>query len=137
MIVSALLASLGFSCIPMGAEYGTPSATYKAAGIVVCGSDDSPLEGVRASLLRVHSNGNYIMDTTYTGPEGRFFLQGSEFPGSKLNVELLHLNGEITGSFTRMVLEADYSKETFTGSSGSWYEGSALIDFGTIKMQLE
>ena len=143
MIVSALLASLGFYCIlPAPAygtppnEYGSPSATFKARGFVVSEEDDSPIEGIRVELKRTISS-FYAIDRTYTGSDGFFFLQGSDFPVRKLYVEFIDVDGETNGLFERKVIEADYSNETFTGSSGAWYDGSAEIDLGIIKMKPE
>ena len=136
MIISALLALLGFSCGNSGdngrewaAEYGMPSATYKAKGVVVSELDDSPIQGIRAELKR-----DYPIATTYTNSEGFFSLIGSDFPGQKLFVELTDVDN---GSFVSMEIEADYTNKTFTGSSGGWYEGEAEIDLGIIKMKPE
>ena len=139
IIVPALLASLGYSCIGwFAAEYGCPNATYKAKGIVVSDSDGSPIEGIRASLFRDTAYENYEepypIATAYTNSSGFFFLEGSEFPRLKLYLELLDLDGELNGSFERMEIKADYSIKTFTGGDGHWYEGEATIDFETIKM---
>jgi len=146
LIISALLASLGFSCVFYGVdEYGSPSATYKAKGVVVSESDDSPIEGICVSLIKKETRYNYELDTTdihirtittaYTDSDGFFFLDGEEGSSNlKLYLVLIDVDGEINGSFERMEIEADYTDETFTGSSGNWYEGEAEIDFGFIKM---
>jgi putative lipoprotein (rSAM/lipoprotein system) len=139
ILISALLALLGFSSakceIGGGAmEYGTPRATYKAKGVVVSESDDSPIEGISTVLTR---NGIRDMDTAYTDSKGSFSLKGSEFPRQKLYVELTDVDGEENGSFAKMEIEADYTNETFTGGDGSWYRGTAEIDLGIIKMKPE
>jgi putative lipoprotein (rSAM/lipoprotein system) len=138
ILISVLLALFGFSCgkgvnggDPVN-EYGTPSASYKAKGVVVSESDDSPIKGIRAELKR-----DYTIDTAHTNSEGSFFLKGEEFPRQKLYVVLTDVDGAENGSFAQKVIEADYTNETFTGSSGNWYEGEAEIDLGTIKMQPE
>jgi len=137
MVITALLALLGFSCPFYAAgEYGTPHATYKVKGVVVSEADDSPIEGIRAALNRERSSYTYTIATTYTDSEGYFFLQGSEFPNLKLHVELLDVDGEKNGSFARLEVEADFRYKTFTGSSG-WYEGEAELDLGIIRMKPE
>jgi putative lipoprotein (rSAM/lipoprotein system) len=139
IIISALLSLLGFTagtCISPDAygspyaEYGTPSATYKAKGVVVSESDESPIEGIRTELKR-HST----MDTAYTDSKGVFSLKGSTYPREKLYVELTDVDGEENGSFVRMGIDADYTNETFTGGDGHWYRGTAEIDLGIIKMK--
>jgi len=132
--IPSLLALLGFSCFINGgyAEYGVPSATYKAKGIVVSEEDNTPIEGIHARLFMENSYRNYTLDSTLTDSYGSFSLIGHEFPGQMLYVELLHLDGELTGTFTKKILEADFTNATFTGGSGNWYEGQATIDLGTI-----
>jgi putative lipoprotein (rSAM/lipoprotein system) len=141
IVISALLSLLGFTagtCDGGGGggakEYGVPSATYKAKGVVVSELDNSPIEGIRAELKRSY----YTMDTAPTDSEGSFSLRGSEFPRQKLYVELTDVDGEENGgSFAKKEIVADYTNETFTGSSGNWYEGEAEIDLGTIRMTPE
>jgi putative lipoprotein (rSAM/lipoprotein system) len=142
IVISALLSLLGFTagtCMPTPAygspasEYGTPSATYKAKGVVVSESDDSPIKGIRTELKR-----SGTIDTAYTDSNGSFSLVGDgKKPRQKLSVELTDVDGEKNGSFAKMEIEADYTNETFTGSSGHWYSGEAEIDLGIIKMKPE
>ena len=161
MLISALLALLGFSCantenvrdsgndvspavdvapavvVPaakvtaLSVEYGVPSATYKAKGVVVSESDGSPIKGIRAEL-----KGDSTIDTVYTDNEGFFFLKGSVFPRKILYVVLTDVDGELNGSFVKMQIEADYTNKTFTGGGG-WYSGEAEIDLEGIKMKPE
>jgi putative lipoprotein (rSAM/lipoprotein system) len=139
IIISTLLALLGFTswkCDTGGgyAEYGTPSATYKAKGVVVAESDDTPIKGIQTVLTR---NGTREMDTAYTDSAGSFSLSGSGHPHQiLLYVELTDVDGEENGLYAPMEIEADYTKETFTGGSG-WYWGEAEIDLGTIRMKPE
>jgi putative lipoprotein (rSAM/lipoprotein system) len=141
ILISALLALLGFSCGKAGgtaAEYGTPSATYKAKGVVVSETDDSPIEGIQAELKRdATTDYDYAIDTAHTDSEGSFSLRGEEFPRQKLYVILTDIDGEENGLYAPTEIEADYKNETFTGSSGNWYEGTAEIDLGIIKMKPE
>jgi putative lipoprotein (rSAM/lipoprotein system) len=138
ILISALLALLGFSCGNNGGEYGSPpveygvpSASYKAKGIVVSEADDSAIEGIRAELKR-----HYTIDTADTDDKGAFSLRGSEFPRQKLYVVLTDVDGEKNGLFAGKEIEVDYTNETFTGG-GRWYEGEAEIDLGIIKMKPE
>ena len=142
LVISAFLASLGFSCFYGGngggyAEYGSPHATYKVKGVVVSEENDSPIVGIRAELREEYSYSNYVIATAYTDSQGVFFLQGSAFPRATLNVELTDVDGEINGSFVSMNIEADFSNKTFTGGSGAWYDGEAEIDLGIIRMKPE
>jgi len=134
IMISALMALLGFSCGNGGGvdEYGVPSATYKAKGVVVSESDNSPIKGIRAEL-----KGTYAISTAYTDSDGFFSLEGSEFPRQKLYVELIDVDGELNGSFVKTEKEADFTNATFTGGNGHWYAGTAEIDLGKIKMKPE
>jgi putative lipoprotein (rSAM/lipoprotein system) len=132
IIISALVALLGFSC-GYGEDnwgtntYGSPHATYKVKGIVVSNVDDSPIKGIRAELT---GNATFTIATSYTDNSGFFFLEGSEFPRLKL---LLVLTDAEESTFARKEVEADFSTKTFTGGSG-WFAGTAEIDLGTIRM---
>ena len=145
VIIPFLLALLGFSCDPdIRVEYGSPSATYKAKGVVVSEADNSPIEGIQANLLKRYDSYDNEkafyreIATTYTNSQGYFFLEGSEHSsGLKLYLELTDGDEETDGSYERMLMEADYSNKTFTGGSGNWYSGEAEINFGTIKMKPE
>jgi len=133
ILISALLALLGFSCgngreLPV--EYGTPKATYKAKGVVVSEEDNSPIKGICAQFT---SGSN----TVYTGGNGSFSLEGDEFPRQKLYVKLIDVDGEENGSFAGMEIEADFTNAAFTGGDGHWYEGKAEKDLGIIKMRPE
>jgi len=147
IVISSLLALLGFSCfngIGTGkgnggyAEYGTPRATYKAKGVVVSKSDDSPIEGIRAELKNDSYYFHYPVATAFTDSDGFFFLEGDAFPSLKIFfVELTDVDGEENGLFAVKRIDADYTNKTFTGSSGNWYDGEAEIDLGIIKMKPE
>jgi putative lipoprotein (rSAM/lipoprotein system) len=136
ILISALMALLGFSSVNCKAgvdssktEYGVPSATYKAKGVVVSESNNSPIKGIRAEL-----KGYDAIDTAYTNSEGSFSLKGEEFPGKKLYVKLIDDDGEENGLFAGMEIEADYTNKKFTGGGG-WYAGEAEIDLGIRKMK--
>ena len=152
-ILVVLMAWLGFSCETENFEnsknigplmYGTPTATFKpkAKGVIISETDDIPIEGIRAVLkARWGTEGQfyyYGMDTVYTDSNGIFELKNERIvPAAfekSIYVELSDVDGEENGSFTDMDIEADYSKETFTGGDGSWYQGEAEKNLGAIKM---
>ena len=135
IVISSLLSLLGFSCVNGRdglVEYGTPSATYKAKGVVVSEADDTPIKGIYTELKR-----NSAIASAYTNSDGSFSLEGREFPRQKLYVKLIDVDGEENGLFTKMEVEADYTDITLTGDSGNWYEGEAELDLGIIKMKPE
>jgi len=139
ILITALLALLGFSCGDGGngggdrVEYGTPSATYKAKGVVVSEADNSPIKGIKTEFKSSYGG---TQNEVLTDSEGSFSIQCLEFPRKKLYVKLIDVDGEENGGlFDEMEIEADYTNSTFTGGSGNWYEGEAEIDLGTIKMK--
>jgi len=136
ILISALLALLGFSCGNreeiFRVEYGTPSATYKAKGVVVSEADNSPIKGIRTEFKSPRFDSN---NAAYTDSDGSFSLESLLFPYQKQYVELTDVDGEENGLFAGMEIVADYTNATFTGGSGHWYEGSAEIDLGIIKMK--
>ena len=137
-ILAVLLTWLGFSCdiIHPADEYGTPSATFKAKGIVVSQENDVPIEGIRVVLKTDSDAAKYGIDTVYTDSKGAFNLksQKHEFDYNKLYVELTDVDGEKNCSFTDKDVIADYSNEKFKGGSGNWYRGEAEKDLGIIKL---
>jgi putative lipoprotein (rSAM/lipoprotein system) len=138
ILISTLLALLGFSCgnreREFVAAYGTPSATYKAKGVVVSEADGSPIKGIRIKFKNNRFDPN---NAAYTDSEGSFTLKSLLFPYQKQYVELTDVDGEENGLFAGMEIEADYTNATFTEGSGNWYSGQAEIDLGTIKMKPE
>ena len=141
ILISALLALLGFSCgnsVTEGRlEYGTPSATYKAKGVVVSEADDSPIKGIKIELKGDALN-YWSIASAFTNSDGSFSLGGDGFPMSnqKLCVQLSDVDGEENGGlFAEMEIEADYTNKTFTGGDGHWYRGQVEVDLGTINMK--
>ena len=137
-ILAILMAWLGYSCdiLHPAKEYGTPTATFKAKGIVLSQENDVPIEGIRAVLKTDRGVAGYGIDTVYTDNKGVFNLISAkdEFAHNKLYVELCDIDGDKNGSFTDKDVEADYSKETFKGGNGNWYRGEAEKDLGLVRM---
>jgi len=136
-ILASLLAWLGISCDEWGMkEYGTPSAIYKAKGVVVSETDNVPIEGIRAVLKVPHWNSEgifYGMDTVYTDSKGVFKLKSHEGYGSNFYVELADVDGEKNGSFTDKDVEVDFSHVKFKGNG--WDDREVEKDLGTIKLK--
>ena len=141
-ILAIIMTWLGFSCKTedniniIACEYGVPSATYKAKGVVVSQTNDAPIEGIRAVLK---ARKDFGIDTVYTDSKGVFNLKSREreFDFDKLYVELTDVDGDKNGSFNDMEVEADYSNATFTGGDKHWDRGEAEKDLGIIKLQLK
>ena len=148
-ILVALLACLGFagvsfSCDENGGggrnEYGSPSADYKAKGVVVSEADESPIIGIQAVLKKKRNYASeeqfYEIGSTHTNITGNFSAEGrlTSFGKDILYVELTDVDGAENGLFATTVIEADFRNVAFTGSSQRWYRGTANIDLGAIKM---
>jgi len=150
-VLAALLVWLGFSGTVIGcdgarrwnggyAEYGVPSATFKAKGVVVSETDNTPIEGIRAVLLEkdnydFEENFYEIGGPVFSNNSGNFNVAGESFPRKEIfYVKLTDVDGEENGLFADKVVEADFRNVTFTGGSGNWYEGQTEINLGTIKM---
>ena len=133
-ILAALLAWFGFSAIfvTCKAAYGTPSATYKAKGVVVSEKDGAPIEGIRA-ILKTQEDATWGMETVYTDSKGVFKLKSQREMFDKLYVELTDVDGEKNGSFNDKDVEVDFSHVKFKGSS--WDDREVEKDLGTIKLK--
>ena len=141
-ILAVLLAWLGYSCdiLHPAKEYGTPSATFKAKGVVVSQTDDATIEGIRVVLKYDNYDPDIKfrgIDTVYTDSKGVFNLKSPkyEFALNKLYVELTDVDGEKNGSFIDADVIADYSSEKFNGGDGHWYRGEVEKDLGVVKME--
>ena len=138
-ILAVLLSWLGFSCDENenGVEYGTPTATFKAKGVVVSETDDAPIEGIRAVLkARWSAENEFGIDTVYTDGKGVFNLKSRQGDfGNKLYIELSDIDGAENGWFVDKEVEADFTNEKFTGGDNSWYRGEAEKDLGTVKLE--
>ena len=139
-ILAVLLSWLGFTCDEWGAdEYGTPTATFKAKGVVVSEMDDAPIEGIRAVLkARYSAEHEFGIDTVYTDSKGAFNLksQRDDF-GKVLYVEFSDVDGAENGWFVDKEIEADFTNEKFTGGDNSWYRGEAEKDLGTVQLRVK
>ena len=135
-LLAILVAWLGFSCDKWGMEkYGTPSAMYKAKGVVVSQTNDAPIEGIRAVLKTRWEDDNFRgIDTVFTDSKGVFRLTtDNEMYFNKLYVELNDVDGEKNGLFTDKDVEVDFSHVKFKGSG--WDRGEVEKDLGIIKME--
>ena len=136
-ILAFVLSLLGFSAILSSCvKYGAPvsKAIYKAKGIVVSKTNDTPIEGIRA-VLKGHFS--YGLDTVYTDNRGVFNLKSKKIDdlGLRFFVELTDVDGEKNGSFNDMEVEADYYNANFTGGNKKLYRGEAEKDLGVIKLE--
>ena len=142
-ILAILIAWLGFSCEDkhetiLPCEYGTPTATFKAKGVVVSQTDDAPIEGIRA-VLKAHwgAEGWRGIDTVYTDNKGVFNLKSKK----NINyfrtffVELNDVDGEENGLFIEKDVEADFFNLKFTGGDMKWYYGEVEKDLGIVKLE--
>ena len=131
-ILAAILAWLGISCNQWGVEkYGTPSATYKAKGVVVSETDGAPIEGIRA-VLKYQTSDTWEMDVVHTNGKGVFNLKTYDGYGN-LYVELTDIDGDKNGSFRDTTVVADFSHVKFKGNIPEGREVEK--DLGIIKMK--
>ena len=130
-ILAVLMAWLGYSCNKtvddIGCEYGTPSATFKAKGVVVSQADNTPIEGIRA-VLKPQSEIAWGIDTVYTDNKGVFYLKNSSHDYfNKLYVELTDVDGDKNGSFVGKDVEVDFSHVNFKGSNSEVEKDLGII----------
>ena len=130
-LLAVLLSWLGFSAILSSCtKYGDPVATFKAKGVVVSQTDDTPIEGIRA-VFKAEPDATWGMDTVYTDSKGVFNLKGFGY-SNKLYVELTDIDGEKNGSFDNKDVEADFSHVKFKGNGQE--SGEVEKDLEIIKL---
>ena len=139
-ILAVLLSWLGFSCEDNDVmKYGTPTATFKAKGVVVSETDGAPIEGIRAVFkARYSAEREFGIDTVYTDSKGAFNLksQRDDF-GKVLYVEFSDVDGAENGWFVDKEVEADFTNEKFTGGDKNWYRGEAEKDLGNVQLRVK
>ena len=129
--LAILLSWLGFSAIPSScADYGVPPATYKAKGVVVSQTANTPIEGIRA-VFKAEQNATWGIDTVYTNSKGVFNLKSSE-GYYKMYVELTDVDGEKNGLFNSKDVEVDFSHVKFKGDDVT--DREVEKDLGIIKL---
>ena len=147
-ILAALLAVLGFGGAAcngapweMRAEYGTPSATFKVKGTVAYKTSETEytsIKNINVVLFKKYEYDTEIqyseIGSTYTLGNGVFNVEGTAFPEKKiLYIELTDIDGEENGGlFATDIIEADFSKATFSGGDGHWYNGTASIELKNV-----
>ncbi len=116
-LILALLALLGFSCIPDDPklEYGMPSADYKAYGSII---DESTLE--KLSNIQVAMQG----DTVYSDENGNYEIKAVNLSQSQMvTIDFEDINGSLNGVYLPKDTLVDFSDVDFTNGDGGWYSG--------------
>ncbi len=138
-ILKFLMVTLGFgaytSCdgpdmygCPMPApEYGCPYAEYLFNAEVKDGETDTPIKGIRVSVIEKHSE--QFTDTLAVGltqADGKVRLQVGRMPTDKHTLVADDVDGEANGgkyNSTSTVITTD--DDDYTGGSGAWDQGTA------------
>lgn len=102
--------------------YGTPMADYEVKGLVT-DTEGTPIEGIRvkigaSSTEFFHGQG---LDKLYTGKDGKYNVEFTQFPASRIYVSFSDENGVYEGLI-------DYAEVKYTGKSDAWYKGRAEIE---------
>lgn len=116
-LILALLALLGFSCIPDDPklEYGMPSADFKAYGSII---DESTLN--KLSNVEVAMQG----DTVYSDENGIYEIRTVNFPQSQIfTISFRDVDGSLNEAYLPKDTVVDFSDIDFTNGDGAWYSG--------------
>lgn len=124
---------LGFICSILGITvmacngdepdmYGTPMADYEVKGLVT-DTEGTPIEGIHVKIGDTSTRffQGWGMDKIYTDKEGKYKVEFSEFPTSRLYVSFSDENGVYEG-------QIDYKDIKFKGKADAWYKGRAEIE---------
>ena len=98
-------------------NYGTPHAEFEIKGLV---SDEqgAPLQGIAV----IYDEDLIKSDTLYTGPDGRFLIEGTMFPREEMKLKFKDVDGDQNGG----LYEAKAVKVKMIQiqqSTGSWDYG--------------
>lgn len=118
-LILVFLALLGFSCSLDGpdpvAEYGMPSADFKAYGSII---DESTLN--KLSNVEVAMQG----DTVYSDENGNYEIKTVNFPQSQMfTISFKDVDGSLNGVYLPKDTVVDFSDIDFTNGDGAWYSG--------------
>jgi putative lipoprotein (rSAM/lipoprotein system) len=124
-IIGIILSVLGFSgaCSLSSCEYGaqvvaygTPHATFIVKGDVKSENDSSAIPNIRVVMNH---------DTTYTNESGSYQVETIDFPKDQVFfVEFDDMDGSIFGEYQALDTIVEFKDPQFSGSSGSWDEGT-------------
>jgi len=131
-LLAILMTWLGFSAFLVScAKYGAPMATYKAKGVIVSETDNTPIEGIR-TVLKNQPDETWNMDAGLTDSKGVFNLKSHDGYG-KLYVELTDIDSKKNGLYRDTTIVADFSHVKFKGTVRK--DSEVEKDLGTIKMK--
>lgn len=139
-IISFCLVLLGFSCKddPVD-EYGVPSARYKVRGQVVSAEKGKEaIPNIQVVMIEYEPNKPeeiyFDGDTVKTDANGGFSFDKVRFPYNHFKIKLQDIDGEANGAFDDKEVIIEFKKSDYKGGQGSWNEGEARRDMGTIEL---
>ena len=121
-LIMAFIALLGFSCEPetFMAEYGMPSASFKAYGSIVDESTLEKLVNIEVAMLG---------DTVYSDENGEYVIKVKSYITSDQIhfVSYNDVDGALNGVYNRTDTVVDFTDVKYVNGDDSWYSGEKSI----------
>ena len=139
-ILTAIISLLGFSGCSKEEEmlcmYGTPTADYKAEGVVT-DEDGNPIEGIKVRVeLQSYINNSTEKKAVYSGDDGQF-ITPKYFNLEILSLTATDIDGDKNGGeFEDKTINLQGIKPTLDKSNADgWYQGvyNYKVDFKLTK----
>ena len=118
-------------CIPVGVEYGCPTADYRVRGTVKADQTGSPIPGIEVSLQDsgCDSTGCRIDDSTRTETDGGFAFAFSGLPGDHTwRISIRDIDSTVNGSFAAKDTLVRIPRDALRGGDGNWHKGRGTLN---------
>lgn len=92
MVSASALAVISACSAEMMGGFGTPYAEFEIKGMVA-DEQGAPLNGIAV----IYDDTLLSPDTLYTGPDGRFLIEGTMFPREEMVLKFKDLDKELNG----------------------------------------
>ena len=124
-IIAWFLGIIGFSTgcdiIDPIAEYGVPSADFKAKGIVTDAVSNKPIPNIRVIGKAAHG---HDADTVFTDANGNYTVDMQRIFGFPVKIYAEDLDGDKNGTFKADSMQIEHLDAKQIKKGTGWYKGS-------------
>lgn len=117
-----------YGCPPPAPEYGCPFAEYVVNAEIKDSETDSPIEGIRVSVVNRYEGSRYVdtLATGLTSANGKALLQFSNLPQTSHEVVADDIDGEANGGdYNSASTTVATSNTDYEGGNDGWSNGTA------------
>lgn len=121
LIITSVLALLGFTSCDAVMEYGTPHAKFIVNGKVVSSETQKPVGNILVTMRPDYSQGE---QQVYTDKSGNYLIECTEFPIDQVfDIVFKDIDGAENEDLENLETTVEFKDPEFTGKKKNWYEG--------------